>query len=254
MRIRLLSDLHLEFSNFVPPPAQADVVVLAGDIEVGPELGVRWARYYFPDTPVLIVCGNHEFYGQHLENSLEYMKEIARGESNIHVLENDELVIDNTRFLGATLWSDFALLGWDRIEHDMAYCANWMNDFHRIACGPEDKPRQFMPPDAAMLHARSVRWLKEKLNEPHNGRTVVVTHHAPHAKSLAPCFARDPASAAFVSNLDRLMGPPVDVWLHGHTHSAYEYAVRGTRVYCNPRGYFPHEQVPGFDPALVVEV
>jgi hypothetical protein len=33
MRIRVLSDLHLEFFDWVPPPVEADVVVLAGDIQ-----------------------------------------------------------------------------------------------------------------------------------------------------------------------------------------------------------------------------
>ena len=42
------------------------------------------------------------------------------------------------------------------------------------------------------------------------------------------------------------------LWIHGHTHTAFDYDVRGTRVVCNPRGY-PHETT-GFDPALVVTV
>jgi len=35
MKIRVLSDLHLEFRDWVPPESDADVVVLAGDIHVG---------------------------------------------------------------------------------------------------------------------------------------------------------------------------------------------------------------------------
>ena len=35
MRIRVLSDLHLEFMDWNPPKAGADVVGLAGDIHVG---------------------------------------------------------------------------------------------------------------------------------------------------------------------------------------------------------------------------
>jgi hypothetical protein len=60
-------------------------------------------------------------------------------------------------------------------------------------------------------------------------------------------------SAAFVSDLDRLMGPPANLWLHGHTHAAFDYNVRGTRVVCNPRGY-PRERVPNFNPSLVIEI
>ena len=27
------------------------------------------------------------------------------------------------------------------------------------------------------------------------------------------------------------------LWIHGHTHTRFDYRVRGTRVVCNPRGY-----------------
>ncbi|HXM69830.1 MAG TPA: serine/threonine protein phosphatase, partial [Thermoanaerobaculia bacterium] len=37
MRIRVLSDLHLEFQEWTPPRVAADLVVLAGDIHVGAE-------------------------------------------------------------------------------------------------------------------------------------------------------------------------------------------------------------------------
>ena len=48
MRIRVLLDLHLEFEDWNPPRADAEVVVLAGDIHVGETLGSRraqWAEY-----------------------------------------------------------------------------------------------------------------------------------------------------------------------------------------------------------------
>jgi len=40
------------------------------------------------------------------------------------------------------------------------------------------------------------------------------------------------------------------LWFHEHTHTFIDYAVRGTRVVRNPRGY-PGEQT-GFDPSLTV--
>ncbi len=62
MRIRVLSDLRLEFADWCPPKVEADIVVLAGDIHVGAK-GVEWVRRSFPSTPVVYVPGNHEFYG-----------------------------------------------------------------------------------------------------------------------------------------------------------------------------------------------
>jgi predicted phosphodiesterase len=51
MRIRVLSDLHIEFFDLEPPEVDADVIVLAGDI-LTEHYGLAWARRVFPNTPV----------------------------------------------------------------------------------------------------------------------------------------------------------------------------------------------------------
>ncbi len=67
MKILILSDLHLGHHTFQTDvdgkriDADADVVVLAGDIDDGLG-GIRWARESFPDKPIVMVAGNHEFY------------------------------------------------------------------------------------------------------------------------------------------------------------------------------------------------
>ena len=89
MRIRVLSDLHREFGPIKLPDVAADVVVLAGDIDRGAR-GVTWARIRFPDTPVLYVAGNHEFYDERIGRLHEKLREAAAG-SNVHILENETL-------------------------------------------------------------------------------------------------------------------------------------------------------------------
>ena len=61
MKIQIYSDLHLEFARFDPAPSDADVVILAGDIDIKSR-GVSWANDTF-QCPVIYVCGNHEYYG-----------------------------------------------------------------------------------------------------------------------------------------------------------------------------------------------
>jgi hypothetical protein len=36
------------------------------------------------------------------------------------------------------------------------------------------------------------------------------------------------------------------LWVHGHTHSSFDYLLNGTRVVCNPRGY-PLRRQGGFE-------
>lgn len=109
MRLRILSDLHREFGHVNLPEVPADVVVLAGDIDRGTK-GVAWARQAFPGVPVLYVAGNHEHYGERIGRLHEKLREAAGG-SNVVILENQMYELCGYRFFGATLWTDFALLG-----------------------------------------------------------------------------------------------------------------------------------------------
>src|SRR5690606_18931361 len=99
MRIHLLSDLHNEFELYEPASVNADVVVLAGDIDVGVK-GIKWAREAF-DCPVLYVPGNHEFYNGHLVNTLRKMREASC--ERVRVLDRDAVTLGGVRFLGATM-------------------------------------------------------------------------------------------------------------------------------------------------------
>jgi hypothetical protein len=249
VRLHVLSDLHLEFAPFAPPPVDADVVVLAGDTHPGLR-SVRWAAEHWPDRPVLLVPGNHEFYGHTypaLVRKLEAEAE-TRG-PHLHVLSDRAVVIGGVRFLGATLWTDFALLA--DPAAGMAAAQVQMTDFRRIRVEPRyGKAR---PTDTVLWHRRSVRWLRETLAGPHDGPTVVVTHHAPSGHSVNPLYA-DPAAAAYASHLDELVAESgATLWVHGHTHYCVDYPLGGTRVLSNQRGY-PDEPVGGFAPDLVVAV
>jgi hypothetical protein len=115
----------------------------------------------------------------------------------------------------------------------------------------------FTPQDAAGLFKRHAAWLDQRLATPYGGPTVVVTHHAPSAKSIHPRFAGSILNAAFISDLEHLLGHErVDLWIHGHTHDSFDYCVNGTRVLCNPRGYARDgvDENASFDPGLTIEI
>ncbi len=255
MKLHILSDLHNEFSVFDPPCTEAEIVVLAGDIDLGAQ-GVAWASAAFAGKDVIYVPGNHEFYFRHLSQTVLAMKEAARG-SHVHVLDNDEIVIAGARFLGATLWTDFAVFGEPSIPMALSAVKWAMADFNRnIRYGNAGVSSFFMPEQSCILHRESVRWLRERLAEPFAGPTVVVTHHAPARGSIAPRYRNDLVTAGFASDLEDLMGA-MDLWVHGHMHESFDYTVRGTRVLCNPRGYTGQtrsQENEGFDPALLAEV
>jgi len=251
VRIRVHSDLHLEFQDWTPPPVAADVVVLAGDIHVGAE-GLLWARREFADSHLIYVPGNHEYYGGEMESTLGQLRGIA-AEEGIALLDCDSVVIAGVRFLGATLWTDFALYGSDpeAIARAQAEARRRMADYRRISL--QDSGR-LQPEDTRRIHQRQSAWLAQELAQPFTGATVVVTHHLPHARSVHPRYEGDLLNASFASDLSTLVREPVQLWIHGHTHESMDYQIDGTRVVCNPRGYLPQEPNDSFDPEQVVSV
>lgn len=243
MRIHLLSDLHNEFSHFIPELLDVDLVILAGDIDVKAR-GVEWAKQAFPG-PVLYVPGNHEFYGGHLSRTLQKMR-LAQ-DDRVRVLDRDEVIIAGVRFLGATMWTDFSATGNPPIASLTAQ--NALNDFRQIRT---ENYRRIRPADLVEQSIKTRDWLRAKLAEPHDGATVVITHHAPTLQSLTNSpYSGTHMDAAYANRWEDFMGDDqVVLWVHGHSHMAVDYDVAGTRVVCNPRGY-PGEET-GFHAGLVL--
>lgn len=233
MRIQIASDLHLEslkrrFPGFLPvTPAQADVLVLAGDIATGCEGVEMFADW---PVPVIYVHGNHESYGTPYEDLPRKIRASAKGTA-VNYLENEALVIDNVRFLGCCLWTDYNL--YDSPVQGMETALEYMHDYTEIAT---EAGGWFTPEHALVEHKRSVRWLRDQLAIPFSGKTVVVTHHGVAPLSVHPRFKGNPINAAFVSDLSALL-PLADIFIHGHVHDSVDYRIGRTRVLTNPRGY-----------------
>lgn len=250
MKLNILSDLHLSKGGLPLPGEGADLVILAGDV-ARPEPAIAWASRIA--RPVLYVAGNHEFYGGTIEDTPAELKRLAQG-TNVRVLDRDVVVIDGVRFLGATLWTDFLADGeGEGRRAAMSEAQRLMRDFSvvRMGGGP------FTPEASTALFAIDAAWIKARLAEPHRGPTVVITHHAPSPRSIHPRFAGSPLNACFVSDAERMLGGHrAALWIHGHTHDSFDYAVNGTRVLCNPRGYAKDgiNENALFDAGLAVEI
>jgi Icc-related predicted phosphoesterase len=248
MQLLVLSDLHLEFAPFSPPNTGADIVVLAGDIHSGIK-GIAWAKSAFPNSKVIYVPGNHEYYGQALPEHTRKLKEMAQG-SNVHVLEKDSKVIDDVTFLGCTLWTDFELFGNPRVAG--YYATQNMTDYRKIRVSPDY--RKLRSIDTAGIHYSAQNWLAGQFEQYRGSKIVVVTHHAPSARSLPEGYEDDILSAAYASNMDEFVERSAAcLWLHGHIHLFRDYYIGNTRVMCYPRGYL-HEDNDDFQPSILVNV
>jgi Icc-related predicted phosphoesterase len=232
----------------------ADVVVLAGDIHLGIN-AINFAARMWPDCPVVVVAGNHEFYHGDYHKTLADLRQEADRRSNIHFLENDTLEIGDVVFLGCTLWTDFCLYGKKKEQVCRSKAKQCMADYTQIRNQFSRAQVVFSllrPEDTAEIHRQSMQWLRDSLASiPPEKKVVVVTHAAPSENSIPEQYQGDILSAAFASNLEGLIQQyQPSLWVHGHTHGHADYMIGATRVIANPKGY-PDEDA-GFDPELVV--
>lgn len=269
MKFRLLSDLHLEFEervvDYTPMPQQDDkttVLILAGDIALGidavPFIQKMCKRFY----KVVYCLGNHEFYYNEYNKTRKRWNDRPEMPGNFILLDDHEAVIDDpfntgdqVRVVGGTLWTDFNSN--DYFAKSLAQ--HGMNDYKcakfKVKKDGKYFTRSLHPNDTVHAHMQTLFLIKETIRIPFDGPTVVITHHLPHPLCVAQQFRNDPLNPAYVTNLDDVIeANEIAVWVHGHTHTNVDVEVHGTRILCNPRGYFPDDLNDGFDENFTFEV
>lgn len=264
MRLLILSDLHHELWRDDAPQgdlaiSRPDAIILAGDIDTGTR-AVAWAATAFAGLPVLYVHGNHEGYGHHLDKVRHELRAACAATPNVHFLDaNTHLIADQdgnkVRFLGATLWTDFRLLGDDTRQTAMRDAEALMNDYKRIRLAGMGF-RKLRAADTAMFHAQQKAWLARELAQPFDGGTVVISHMAPSLQSLDAAHGGAAYAPAYASRLEELAAQ-ADLWVHGHIHASRDYQLGPCRVVSNPCGYKTRDgtpQNPDFDPDFIVEL
>lgn len=262
-KLRIMSDLHLEFGPLDIQPIGENALILAGDIATytdGAATARDYARAY--NIPVVMIAGNHEFYrvkwGAPTDRPIDYtidstiaaLRAVADTEPLLHFLENDTAIVAGIQFIGCTLWTDFALNGDATLG--MLRAAKNLNDYNLI----QEEDGRFKPKHARQRHMLSLGVLREKLRTRSldNLPRVVITHHLPSARSLDGRYNNE-SSCAYASSLDNLVADSgAAVWVHGHTHVSKDYWIGNTRIVCNPRGYYGDELNSEFNPDLIVEV
>lgn len=178
MTIQVISDLHQEFGISELTFEKADVVVLAGDINLGTK-GIEWIQKKIKDKPVLYVLGNPEYYKGSYPKTLNKVKAIAEN-SNVHLLEDSFIDIVGIRFHGCTLWTDFSIFG-DPIEFGII-CQSAMNDYKMIRRDPSYSKMRSI--DTYKINQVSRKWLDQSLENSDMSKNIVVTHHAPSLQSV----------------------------------------------------------------------
>lgn len=286
MKIKLVSDLHLEFSDcFIDNNEGCDVLILGGDIMIatdlhdhpepnstaeqaaianGTGLGRRQLaaqrfrdflkRCSFQFPHVIYVAGNHEFYNGKWTQSLTTLSNECAKFPNVYFLEAGSKKIDDITFIGGTLWTDMNK-GDPLTLHAVR---DMMNDFRVIKKDLEGYTN-LKPADTVIRHRRMLDYIKTVVAERPDEKFVVVGHHSPSFQSIHEQYRGETLmNGAYHSDLSEFIldRPQIKLWTHGHTHHPFDYMIGETRIVCNPRGYENdgYSEDTGWNPNLVLEV
>jgi predicted phosphodiesterase len=286
MKIKLVSDLHLEFSDILIPNDQNyDVLILGGDIMIaadlhdhpepnntaeqaaianGTGLGRRQLsaqrfrdflkRCSFQFPHVIYIAGNHEFYNGKWTQSLTTLSNECAKFPNVYFLEAGCKKIDDVTFIGGTLWTDMN-------KHDpltLHAVRDMMNDFRVIKKDLEGYTN-LKPADTVVRHRHMLGYIKQVVAEKPDEKFVVVGHHSPSFQSVHDMYKHDTLmNGAYHSDLSEFIldHPQIKLWTHGHTHYPFDYMIGDTRIVCNPRGYENdgYSENSGWNPNILLEV
>tara|TARA_R110002012_G_scaffold10705_4_gene48514 strand:- start:2200 stop:2973 length:774 start_codon:yes stop_codon:yes gene_type:complete len=245
MKIRVMSDLHLEFDKPHHPfdPGEGDVLVLAGDICVAADYNEDYHEFFERCVAgynrVYYVLGNHEHYNGDFDETLNIlMEKLPKG---IQVMNNRSEFMGGVHFVGATMWTNMNNLNVDTIET----ARSCMSDYHVV--------KNFTPERSIEEHMFSREWF-ERCLPMLRGPVFVMTHHAPSTKSVKGRYKG--SEGMYSTDMEYFIKthPNITHWVHGHVHETSDYMVEQCRIVANPRGYNGMELNPNFNVEMEIEI
>lgn len=267
MKIRILSDLHLDVNSGLPFRLQdRDIfTVICGDISGYFSKTTKWLNRYVKNG--VFVAGNHMFYNES-KHSLQYFlnqyERIYPLNASLSVLNDSYKIVDDIVFVGGTLWTDYSLYGEETKGMYSWYATRCMNDFRYGRYNPthciehEDTRllRRLQPEDCEEMFKHTISTIDKVCHRFSDKKIVVVTHHAPSEQSVPDIHKNDQLTPCFASNLENfiLNHPNIKLWCHGHIHTASDYTIGNCRIICNPRGYVKYGENTGFNKDLTISI
>lgn len=259
MRIKLLSDLHLEERNKIPDNILEpdDVLILAGDI--GDPFSGIYENFLTKCRSlydiVFVIPGNHEFYN-HVKSTIKYnKKDIIYNETEkkypeylkffrnrIYSYEQCLMQMKNvcdktgcvflyrnqyeykdTVFIGTVFWSIIE----DEYEHLLKDHNIYKTIFYK---------NEFLNFDNYnKLANEDLEWLTEKIRNIDKDK-VVITHIPPVKEMTSEIFNGNIKNKLYYNKSEDLLTNSVKLWVSGHTHVPMMTRVNNTTLFSNPYG------------------
>lgn len=250
MKLRYISDLHLEFftsrklDRFLKtfPSGFDDICILAGDIGNPSHKSGNYEKFMnymscnFKKT--FVIAGNHEYYckkklmSEINENLISFFNKF----DNISYLDNDYEIYNGICFIGSTLWSKVS---------DPHYMINDVYNIQNLTCEKYNN-----------MNDQCVNYLENVLK--HHKNCIVITHHMPSYTLIDEKYKTShlmPYNQWFANNLDEIIKRNennIKCWIYGHTHTPNKTFINNIPFICNPMGYPGENNKIDFEAFIVI--
>lgn len=236
---QLFSDIHLELKSHsdkchISPKAK--YLFLAGDIgNIKNPNYIPFLEYCSSNwDKIIYVFGNHEFYNRHsMETIISNTYEIISKFSNIYLLNNSYVEIDDFIIYGMTGWTRCTFSTTRQAQEEL-------NDYKYIST----KNGRFTLSYQNLMVNENIELFKNFINEhtinEHYKKIIVVTHFPPIQQSTRIEPNINLKNYFAWNNLletENINGNNIVCWMSGHTHESFDIIHNNIRYINNPIGY-----------------
>ena len=228
IKIQYVSDLHLEFEDnkdgLKHMDTDADVLVIAGDLDVGPRIFDHLISLS-QKRQVVFVYGNHEFYDRKSVDGLKKKgRLVSKHNKNLHILDRESVIIGDTTFIGATGWIDGSFQNIDNGQYGKYNDFSMINGFYGLHAtwGTGDR-----------------KYIRRAIASSETKHNIVITHFLPLALCISQSYSGNPYNPCFANSWKWVYdcADRIDYWIHGHSHEFFKQEI-GEVIFCrNPFGY-----------------
>lgn len=284
MKIRLISDLHIDINSNYPLDLHQDgandvFTLVAGDVSGHPHMTIDWLKKNVHQGA--FICGNHDAYDSNI--AIEDVKEMYHKafpeNGNIVFFDNDIGVIskdidDGILLVADVMYTDYKLpIEWRNLDGDVKRNmlladpyftrSGGMNDFHYGRCKikfAEEHWSKLMREGTYRLvpqyylehHAKAFGAITKIIEANKDKQIILMTHHDLSPQCLDDNYSDNPdTNASYVSNKEDWIKshPNIKCIFSGHVHCRKSFKVGETLYVMNALGYC-HRHLKQYDKSL----
>jgi len=269
MKIRLISDLHLDINadyelDFKAEGLDDVFTIVAGDICGSPAKAVQWLKNNI--SRGAFVSGNHDVYDTDMP--IEDIKQMFAREfpftGDVTYFDNEVGVIskeigDNVLLVADVMYTDYTFPVWNKnpnglVKNNMYLADSWrngrygMNDFNYGKCkktwaGINDKDsrreNRLVPEYYLEHHERAFKAVTDVIESNEGKDIILATHHCLSPKCIDSEHEDSSVVASYVSDKEDWIKahPDLKCVCSGHIHARKSFMVGNALYVMNPLGY-----------------